>query len=206
MVASLVPLDILLIGCYSVVTMNILANETQLQKEYDGTAARILEMLGNGLAPSVVSSALGISESYISQLLAEESFSYQVTARRYANLQANTDRDRKYDKIEDALLNKMEELLPLMYKPSEVLRAVATINAAKRRGADTPTNTVVHNTVVQLTLPAAIMSRFVTNVNNQVVEAGEQELVTIAAHNLAETLLQKKGVPHANNQIASTTA
>jgi hypothetical protein len=156
---------------------------------YEGTAARILEMLGNGLSPTVVSSALGVSESYISQLLGEEAFSYQVTSLRYQNLQAATTRDRRYDTMEDTLLAKLEDCASMMYKPMEIVRALTAINQAKRRGADTPANTVVHNTIVQLTLPTVIASRFITNAHNQVVAAGEQELVTIASSNLASKLL-----------------
>lgn len=161
---------------------------TDVATKYDGAAGRILEMLGNGLSPTVVSSALGVSESYISQLLSEESFAHQVTTLRYQNLQAATIRDRSYDAIEDALIQKMTDLLPMMYKPMEVLRAITVINAAKRRGADAPENTVINQTIVQLTLPTAITSRFVTNSNNQVIEAGDQELITIAAPSLAGRL------------------
>lgn len=157
-------------------------------KSYDGTAARILEMLGNGLAPAVVSSALGVSESYISQLLGEESFNQQVTGLRYANLQAATSRDRSYDSLEDALLVKMAQAVPMLYKPMEIVRMASMVNAMKRRGADAPENTVIHQTTVQLTLPIAITSRFITNSANQVIEAGDQELITIAASSLNSKL------------------
>jgi hypothetical protein len=173
-------------------------------KRYDGTAGRILEMLGNGLAPNVVSSALGVSESYISQLLSEEEFSRQVTTLRYTNLQAATTRDRSYDAIEDALIAKMQDLLPLMYKPMEVLRAITVINAAKRRGADAPDNTVIHQTIVNLTLPQVATQRFITNVNNQVIAAGEQELVTIGANNLTSLAAKLNGGKNDSNQIAVT--
>lgn len=185
-----------------------------IAQKYDGTAARILEMLGNGLSPTVVSSALGVSESYISQLLSEESFAHQVTTLRYTNLQAATVRDRSYDAIEDALITKMTDLLPMMYKPMEVLRAITVINAAKRRGADAPENTVINQTIVQLTLPTAITSRFVTNSNNQVIEAGEQELITIAAPSLAgrlealktaKQLLNNRSIGNDSNTIAATS-
>jgi len=145
-------------------------------------------MLGNGLSPGVCASALGVSESYISQLLSEESFAQQVTAKRFASLQAATTRDKSYDSIEDALITKMQDLLPMMYKPMEVLRAITVINAAKRRGASAPENTVINQTIVQLTLPASITSRFVTNAHNQVVEAGEQQLVTIQSTSLTKRL------------------
>jgi hypothetical protein len=178
-------------------------------KRYEGTAARILEMLGNGLSPTVVSSALGVSESYISQLLSEEQFSVQVTGLRYANLQAATSRDRNYDAMEDTLIDKMRELIPLMYKPMEVLRAITVINAAKRRGADAPDNTVIHQTIVQLTLPQVVASKFVTNVNNQVIEAGNQELITIAANHLTSKLATIKSeqlLSGGNNDSTHNTA
>jgi len=182
----------------------IVVNTDSNIKIYEGTAGRALEMLGNGLAPVVVSSALGISESYISQLLGEEQFSAQVTAKRFANLQAATTRDRDYDSIEDALIAKMKDLLPMMYKPMEVLRAITVINAAKRRGADAPDNTVVHNTIVQLTLPAAITSRFVTNINNQVIEAGEQELITIETKTLKSKLATLPSRNSSNEQLTDS--
>jgi hypothetical protein len=70
--------------------------------------AKILDMLGNGLSPEVVSSALGISPSYISQLVSTEEFSRQVAELRFINLQANTVRDRKYDSLEDQLTDKLQ--------------------------------------------------------------------------------------------------
>lgn len=165
-----------------------LDNNAVTVKNYSGNAGKILDMLGSGFTPAVVASAIGVSESYISQLLSEEEFSSQVTAKRFTTLQASTTRDRNYDKIEDALIKKMEDLLPMMYKPMEVLRAITIINSAKRRGADAPDSTTVHNTIVQLTLPTVITSRFVTNVHNQVIEAGEQELITIETKNLTSRL------------------
>jgi len=169
--------------------------------KYEGTQGRILEMLGNGLSPGVCASALGVSESYISQLLSEESFAQQVTGRRFESLQAATARDKQYDFIEDALVEKMKDLLPMMYKPMEVLRAITVINAAKRRGASAPENTVINQTIVQLSLPISITSKFVTNAHNQVVEAGEQELITIPTTALTRKLGEYKN--ESNNTAAA---
>ena len=165
---------------------------------YEGTKQRVLEMLGNGLAPVVCSSALGVSESYISQLMSDETFAKAVTERRFTNLQAATTRDRSYDDIEDTLIEKMRDLLPMMYKPMEVLRAITVINAAKRRGASAPENTTINSTVVQLILPGVIQSKFVRDVNNQVIEAGVQQLITIGSKNLTSKLAQykTKELPH----------
>lgn len=184
--------------------MNTLTDTTNIQKVYDGTQGKILEMLGNGLSPEIVASALGISASYISQLLQEPEYARQVTEKRFLNLQAATTRDRSYDALEDALLDKMSDLLPLMYKPQEVLRAISVINAAKRRGASAPENTVINNTVVQLSLPVHLVTRFIKDANNQVVVTGEQELITINAAKLSQKLTPQ--IAGTQNDLSSSSS
>ena len=148
-------------------TQNILSENTTT---YNGAQGRILELLGTGLSPEIVASAAGVTPSYISQLLSEPSFSAQVTQLRFNNLQSATNRDRKYDDIEDALIAKMQDLLPMMYKPLEVLRAITVINGAKRRGASAPETIHMNNTVVNLVIPTQILQKFTVNSANQVVE------------------------------------
>lgn len=152
---------------------------------YTGMQAKILEMLGNGLSPEVVSSALGITSSYISQLVSTEEFSRQVAELRFTNLQASTARDRRYDSLEDELTTKLENVIPMMFKPMEIIRALTMVNSLKRRGASAPENTVINQTVVQLVLPSALTSRFVTDANNQVIATGDQDLITIQSAQLS---------------------
>lgn len=144
--------------------------ETTATKTFTGNAGRILELLGNGLSPEIVATAAGVSPSFISQLLSTEEFATQVTALRFKNLQEDTERDKRYGKLEDQLLSKMEDLLPMMYKPMEILRAITVVNGAKRRGASAPETQHINNTVVNLIMPRTILQQFVTNANNQVVE------------------------------------
>jgi len=143
---------------------------TTAEKLFTGNSARILELLGNGLSPEVVATTAGVSPSFISQLLSTEEFARQVTERRFNNLQEDTARDKRYGKMEDALLEKMEDLIPMMYKPMEILRAITVINGAKRRGASAPEMAHVNNTVINLVMPTKILQQFITNGNNQVVE------------------------------------
>jgi len=144
--------------------------ETVFEKTFTGNAGRILELLGNGLSPEIVATAAGVSPSFISQLLSTEEFATQVTALRFKNLQEDTERDKRYGKLEDQLLTKMEDLLPMMYKPMEILRAITVVNGAKRRGASAPETQHINNTVVNLVMPRTILQQFITNANNQVVE------------------------------------
>ena len=140
---------------------------------------RALSLLGQGISSEIVASTLGVSPSRISQLLAQDDFAAQVTELRYKNLQSHNKRDGAYDKIEDKLLLKLEASIPLMFKPETILNAIKVVNGAKRRGQDTPdTGANVTNNVVQLVLPKKIINQFTTNVNNQVIKEGKQNLVT----------------------------
>ena len=157
---------------------------------------RALTLLGSGIQPETVAASLGVSASYISQLLSQEEFAAQVAELRFQNLQKHNARDNKYDTLEDDLLERMKDCLPLMYKPLEILKAIQIINAAKRRGASAPDTITQQQTIINLTLPTQIVNTFRTNSQNQVVSTGQTELITMQA----STLLNKvKGNNHVDS-------
>ena len=152
------------------------------------TEERILTLLGQGIAAENVAAALGITPARISQLLSNEEFSNKVTELRYQNLQRHNARDNAYDEAEDELVKKLKKAMPLMFRPETILKAIQVINGAKRRGQSAPEQIVNQNNIVNLTLPVQVTQKFVTNVNNQVIKAGEQELLTMPSGNLIHKL------------------
>jgi hypothetical protein len=153
---------------------------------------RIKEMLGSGLGPDVVSGAIGCDPSYISQLMADQKFADEVIALRSAALTANTARDRRIDVIEDQLLEKLEESVPLIYKPNEILRAAAVVNSMKRRGLPAQDSIRAQGAVVTLVVPIQVVHQFVTNTKGEVIEADGQTLVTKPSHELLRELATGK--------------
>jgi len=151
------------------------------------TESRALTLLGQGIPPNIVAASLGVTESRISQLVSDPNFAAEVAELRFSNLQKHNERDHKYDTLEDKLVQKLEDLLPLMMRPMEVLRAIQTINGAKRRGASAPDSITQQQTIINLTIPTQIIQKFRTNSQNHVVEAGEQTLLTLQS----STLLNK---------------
>lgn len=162
------------------------------------TESRALSLLGQGLGPEVVAAAIGVSVSRISQLLSDPQFSSQVADLRYKNLSKHNARDNEYDTMEDTLLAKLKDLLPFMMRPMEVLKAIQVINQAKRRGSSAPEAITSQQTVVQLVMPTQILQSFTTNINNQVVKAGDQELVTVQSANMTKLLTGMKGAQDVN--------
>lgn len=161
------------------------------------TEERACVLLGSGLPPETVAATLGVTVSRISQLLAKEDFALEVTKLRFEVLQKHNTRDLSYDQLEDKLIQKLEDLLPLMVRPLEVIRAIQVVNSAKRRGTstlDSPTVGVGAGTQITLTIPTKIVNKFTLNIHNQVVQAGEQSLVTIQPKALLD-LNQESSVP-----------
>ena len=150
------------------------------------TEERALKLLGSGVNAESVAAALGVSPSRISQLLADEDFSLKVAQLRYEALQSHNERDSKYDKLEDSLLVRLEKSLAFMIKPEIILKAIAIINNAKRRGQSAPSQVVNQQNIVSLILPTIIAEKFTVNINNQVVKAGDQNLLTMPSGNLLD--------------------
>ena len=149
-----------------------------------GLEEKALNLLGSGIAAESVAAALGVTPGRIAQLLSEETFSDEVSKLRYKSLQSHNVRDSKYDSLEDRLLEKLEKSLPLMIKPETILNAMTRVNAAKRRGQSAPAQVVNQQNIINLTLPTVLADKFSIDINNQVVKAGDQELLTMASGNL----------------------
>lgn len=150
-----------------------------MSKNLSSTETRAMELLGSGCAPETVAAALGVTASRISQLLADESFAIAVADLRFQNLQRHTAIDSSYDTMEEQLLVKLQDLIPLMLRPMEVLKALQVLNAAKRRGAAGVPQTIQHQQIVNITIPVFMKQQIITDVNNQVVQIGNKDLVTI---------------------------
>lgn len=161
---------------------------------------RALALLSQGIDHNIVANAIGVSPGRISQLLSEEVFSTKLVELTYNSLIDASTRDKKYDSLEDKLIAKLESCLESMYKPFEIMRALQTINSAKRRGSLSPENLLPKTAeTVSLNLPTHLMTIFApgsqvnvqVNIHNQVIKAGDQELITMQSGNidgLAKTL------------------
>lgn len=145
---------------------------------------RALKLLGAGIKQEQVASALGVTPGRIAQLLSDPVFAEEVTKLRCTALHSHTVRDGTYDSLEDKLLVKLEAALPMIARPADILKAIAVVNNAKRRGADSPDVAATNINVVSLTLPTNLVQKFAVNIDNQVIQAGNQNLLTMNSSDL----------------------
>lgn len=160
------------------------------------TESRALALLGQGLSPEVVAAAVGVSPSRISQLISDPEFAAEVAELRFKNLSKHNERDNAYDALEDQLLQKLKDCLPYMMRPMEILKSIQIINAAKRRGSSAPESITNQQTVVQLVMPTQILQSFTSNIHNQIIKAGDQDLITVQSSNMRSLVDKMKGVPN----------
>jgi hypothetical protein len=168
------------------------------------TESRALTLLGSGIAPETVAASLGVSVSRISQLLSDEAFAAEVATLRFESLQKHNTRDSSYDTLEDTLLEKMQDCIPLMHRPMEILKAISVINAAKRRGSSAPESIIEKQSIINLTVPVQIIQKFQTNIQGQVTSINDTSLLTIQSGSL-DGLLKEKRNEHALLQGSGST-
>lgn len=174
----------------------------------DGTKERALELLGAGLPAVTVAQSCGVSESYISQLLSDPEFLSLVVDKKFQALQKHNKRDDKYDELEDKVLKQLESQLSMIFDPMKLAKVLQVLNGAKRRGATNPDIASPTSQVVQLILPTVIMERFAVKktVDNQIIEAGEQKLITMQSGTLMEKIRSRNqnGESNENPQLVGT--
>lgn len=133
------------------------------------------------MGPTDVATALGCDPSFVSQWLMDDSFRAQVLALRIESLQAQTQRDRKIDGVEDTLITKLEETIPYLTKPKDILMAFNILNNAKRRGASAAGGQInLTQNVVTISMPPVARQHYFpkTNAQGEVVQVGDQVTVT----------------------------
>ena len=151
---------------------------------------QIKELLGQGLDHSVVANAVGCDPGYITHLMADEEFANAVAELKILNLHQHSKRDRNIDSIEDKLIQRLEEAVDTgqIYKPVDILRSFAVVNAAKRRGSPVEGAVTTKQTVINLQLPKIVVNNLSINAKGEVVEVGGQTLVTMPTNQLLRTL------------------
>ncbi len=151
----------------------------------DSIAEKLISYLAAGCSNTEAASALGIEISRVTQFMSDPAFVEALSQKKVGASMKYIERDTSWDSAEDKLLDKLHSSIPLMHKPQDILRALQIVNGAKRRASTAPDMAVKTNNVVQLILPSTISNKFIRNAQNQVVQTGEQSLLTIQTGSLA---------------------
>lgn len=162
------------------------------------TATSVAALLKHNMKKVDIAAELGLTPGAVTQAIAKIPESAQEPLT-----EAHQQLDATYDEIEAQLLTQLKRTIPMLLRPEAITNVLTRINAAKRRGGPLKPSQAAP-TVLQLNLPVAIQNRFVLNSNNQVVSAGQQDLVTIPSAAVAKLAAESAGKQHAIPQITGT--
>lgn len=175
--------------------------------------AKIQRLLAAGGDPSQVASLIGCTPSYISQLMEDDGFSATVLAERYKRAADYQEHDDALDRLEMTIVKNLESSMGFCFKPEVLLKALTAVNSAKRRSTSQLSNPAgTTGTVINITLPPIMVNALRMNSNNEVVQVGERELVTLdntAFNRLAgehKTAAQRLGERHGSGELATAEA
>jgi 3-hydroxyacyl-CoA dehydrogenase len=147
---------------------------------------KAIALLGQGFLPQQVASAVGLTISRVSQIASDPTISKEIAELKFKSLAKHNERDELADTVEETLLSKLKETVPLLYRPMEIAKVYSLVNAAKRRGQSSSDNAAAQSPVVPIVMPTFVVNHFTKNINNQVVLAGDQSLTTIQPHALSQ--------------------
>ena len=157
---------------------------------------RIKLLLGYITDHTRVAHVAGCEVSYISQLMADPEFAEGVMLARIEQGEKTVGMDRKADELEDLLLDKLKRSIPMMFKPSEILRAYQIVNAAKRRvPLDTGNSGAGSGTVLTLRIPERTALKFKMDSAGEVIEIEGKPLVTMPSVQLLRKM-NERGSAH----------
>lgn len=162
---------------------------------------QIQDLLGTGLSPEVVASAVGCTESYVSQLMSDEAFAAIVIEKRSKALTKNNERDLSIDELEDKTIRKLNQVIDMVHKPMELMHLFKAINSAKRRGIQPQHQATQRQQVVVLAIPERVKSQFRLSANREIIDHGEQTLVTMDSQTLLKRVAgdaETKGTGNGN--------
>lgn len=146
---------------------------------------KLINYLAAGVSQSAAAEAVGVTPSYVSQLLEEDGVRGEIAGVRGETLNKQLKQDELVEQGEKAALEKMIAMLPYSRSLSETTKAFATLNAAKRKsiealGRDNNNSGIA----VTIVMPQAASVMMQVNVDNQVVEIAGKSIAPLPSAQL----------------------
>lgn len=154
-------------------------------KTYSAALEKAIELLGRRVPASVVANATNLSMSYLHEMCQDEHFMGRIVALQTERLEEATNRDNKYNKLEDKLLERLETLAPNIHDPVKAAQVLKIVNGAIRRGAgeNNPAEINMQQGVVTLVMPTNLLNMF-QNKQHEVVVNDKNEVVAVSGTKL----------------------
>jgi hypothetical protein len=155
---------------------------------------QIITMIAQGIPGVQIAAALGVDESYISQLKADPEIQAEVSKQAASLTAADIAFDDLLQTAEQKALERIEKNLHFA-SLGQAMMAFRTLNGAKkRRDASLPGAANASTTInVNLTLPAQNIVNYITNTRNEIVEVEGKTMISATVSSLDSILAARAG-------------
>jgi hypothetical protein len=142
--------------------------------------------------------------------MSDKDFATQVSIARTTGMTEALDRDSKLDKLEDLLLDRMQDSVAYVTKPMELTRIFQTLNAAKRRSTPNTGELPQTQQIISLNIPVHVVANFQLSNTREIVEVDGRALVSMSAKQLRDQLDRRDDdanrLPQTTKEINSRAA
>jgi hypothetical protein len=152
---------------------------------------KIIEMLSRGYSQTVVSAAVGCTDGYISQVVADPEVRDLISAKRLEVLSRRVEADDSIDDLETKALKRLHQLIPMIIKPMEALRVFEVANKATRKTKE-PVSADTRGTIVNIVMPEIAAVHFKLSSDRQVVEVEGRSMATLPSQQLNQKLSERQ--------------
>jgi hypothetical protein len=137
----------------------------------DPIKEKLIGYLASGVSQTAAAKAVGVDDSYVSQLLALPDFRQAILDISATRLHEAVQHDDNIESIEKKALRVLDQKLPYVRSAMEAAKIFATLNSAKKRAIDGAANSGTGGAAsVTIVLPRAAGVSLRLNTSNQVIE------------------------------------
>ena len=151
----------------------------------DPTKDRLLGILAAGVPQTAAALAVGVSDSYVSQLLDDPAFSEALAAKRSKKVEASIRYEDTVESVRSKALTILESKLSYVRSPMEAARIFAILDGAKKTTTSAPGEvTPLGMQQVAIVLPKAAQVMITMNSANQVIDVQGRSMATLPSRAL----------------------
>lgn len=154
------------------------------------TIQAIIKYAGRGFRQVEIAKAVGVEESYVSQVLSTPEYAALVEQFAVAQSEENEKFDEKLDKVEATALDIVSRKLNMATNLRDALNAATRLNAMKRRRDTAPATRAPQATIVPLILPQVVAVKYIANQQSEIVEVEGRTMLSATPASL-EGLAQR---------------
>lgn len=170
----------------------------------EGFKNKIKKMLIAGTSQSDVAKAVGVSASYISQLMNDVNFAKSIQEGRAESAIGKVNLNSKYDEVEDLLITKLKTQIPFIARTNDIVNALRVVGSRKREPIIEAPQNLGGSQVVHLHLSQRVANKFILNGHKDIIGLGEQTFIPMSSLELlkeAKELLIPPTVDNVGNRM-----